>query len=51
VECYVECPSDLAEKLVAMEIEPGDAFRINQTQKTASGNWRYNVDEEEPDLS
>lgn len=50
VPVYVECPGSLAQQLVGMEIEVGDAFRINNCRKNAAGEWEYSVSEESPDL-
>lgn len=49
-KAYVSCPGDLAKKLVDMEIEPGDCFRIQSTRKTADGSWSYSISEERPDF-
>jgi hypothetical protein len=43
VPVWVECPSDLAQQLVELEVEPGDGFRIQQVQKNGSGEWQYSV--------
>lgn len=42
----VEVPGALAKQLVAQEIEPGDAFRIQSVRKNAAGEWEYGTSEE-----
>lgn len=41
---FVECPQDLDSKLVALDVEPGDGFRIRSVKKV-EGSWRYEVEE------
>lgn len=42
-DCYVEVPGALAKVLASMA-EVGDWFRIVSVNKTASGEWSYDVD-------
>lgn len=45
-DVLVEVPGQLAQQLVAMEIEPGDCFRIQSVRKNAQNEWEYGVSEE-----
>jgi hypothetical protein len=45
VEVWVECPSQLAQQLVDLEIDVGDVFRIKSTYKDEAGEWTYTVEE------
>jgi len=40
---YVECPADLAQRLVNFDIEIGDEFEIESVRKNGQGNWVYTV--------
>lgn len=45
VEVWVECPSQLAQQLVSLEIEAGECFRIQSARKNGAGEWTYSIEE------
>jgi len=51
VPVLVECPGSLAKQMVGLDLSEGNAFRINNVRKNASGEWEYSVSEESSDIS